>query len=97
MAKIIYILLLSYYYPFLPYSYHKWHTIVFLLKCNKLKNLKDLKWNLRKFKRNFTLFETLLTASPKKQTFIKDISEITFGNVNATLFWVISGDFDRVI
>lgn len=53
------------------------------------KKLKKTTIDFTKFKRNFTLFETLLTQAPKKQTRIDNTSEIVFGNVNAPLSLVI--------
>ncbi|WP_299767090.1 vitamin K epoxide reductase family protein [uncultured Dokdonia sp.] len=53
------------------------------------KKLKKATIDFTKFKRNFTLFETLLTQAPKKQTSIDNASEIVFGNVNAPLSLVI--------
>jgi uncharacterized membrane protein len=58
----------------------------------KLKTLKELthtEIEYAKFKRNFNLFHTLLTASPKKDTYIDRASEIVFGNKNAPLSIVI--------
>ncbi|WP_299678399.1 vitamin K epoxide reductase family protein [uncultured Dokdonia sp.] len=53
------------------------------------KRLKRANIDFTKFKRNFTLFETLLTQSSKKQTHINNVSEIVFGNLQAPLSIVV--------
>lgn len=58
-------------------------------KLQKEIELKNLKIEATKFKRNFELFSTLLNTSQKIDTYIPDISEIIFGNKNAEVKLVI--------
>ncbi|MFC4634814.1 vitamin K epoxide reductase family protein [Dokdonia ponticola] len=53
------------------------------------KKLKKATIDFTKFKRNFVLFETLLTQTPKKETHINEASEIIFGNIHAPVSIVI--------
>ncbi len=53
------------------------------------KKLKKATIDFTKFKRNFVLFETLLTQTPKKQTRIEQVAEIVLGNKNAALSIVV--------
>lgn len=54
-----------------------------------LKELKQQKIDYFKFKRNYSLFSTLLEKSPIKNTAIYNTSEIVFGNPNANLSIII--------
>ena len=58
-------------------------------KIESLKNLKQIKIEYFKFKRNFELFKTVLNKSPKIDTKIPFTSEIIFGNKKAPLSIVI--------
>lgn len=53
------------------------------------KRLKRANIDFTKFKRNYILFDTLLTKSPKKQTHIHNVSEIVLGNKHAPLSIVL--------
>lgn len=53
------------------------------------KRLKKATIDFTKFKRNFVIFETLLTKSPKKHTNIEQASEIVFGNKSASLSIIV--------
>ena len=56
-------------------------TAVHLLKKEKIENVK--------FKRNYTLFESLLQKSPKLNTQVANSKEIVFGNSNSNLEIVV--------
>lgn len=70
-----------------PISMLGWRFIKTHVK--ELVTLRKEKISSVKFKRNFELFDSLLNKSIRKETYIKDSQELTFGNINANLEIVV--------